>query len=298
MDFAAEADGKDEQNNIPVQNAINLSNGQNISYDMNAHVPPPERKVLSNTLDRKEKPFPCPYCQNLFSRNDLINRHIRKFHPDAPPIHRPRKQKQSPESTETILPNRPMDNTILHTTPEDKTILDINGFACIDQAALAQLGGFDLLAAVSALSPDTTQLSNVAASMETSEMPVERTWFQFNWFSDFFKDLTEAAASENLLARKQHPLDALASLSPDGNPYAANRCKPVTEEDVLALQGRLLEIDRWGKLPRDFALPSNRKINRYLMAFFGYFSPHTPIVHAQSFEFSSFSRTCILVQSG
>jgi hypothetical protein len=41
MDFAAEADGKDEQNNIPVQNAINLSNGQNISYDMNAHVPPP-----------------------------------------------------------------------------------------------------------------------------------------------------------------------------------------------------------------------------------------------------------------
>ena len=163
----------------------------------------------------------------------------------------------------------------------------MNGFAGIDQASLAQLGGFDLLAAVSTLSPET-QFSNVATSMENVEMPVERSWFQFNWFSDFFKDLTEAASSENLLARKLPPLDALSSLSPDGSLYMGNKCKPVTEEDVLALQQRLMQMDRWERVPSEFTIPSDRKINRYLIAYFGYFSPHTPIVHAQSFDFSTF----------
>jgi hypothetical protein len=163
----------------------------------------------------------------------------------------------------------------------------MNGFEGIDEASLAQLGGFDLLAAVSSLSPDT-QFSHVATSMENVEMPVERSWFQFNWFSDFFKDLTEAAASENLLARKVPPLDALSSLSPDGNLYMGNRCKPVTEEDVQALRERLIQMERWERVPSDFTIPSDRKINRYLMAYFGYFSPHTPIVHAQSFDFSTF----------
>lgn len=238
-------------------------------------------------LDRKEKPFPCPYCQSFFSRNDLINRHVRKFHPDARPVERPRTRKRSSQAAEDAPSNGPLENNILHTVPDNRNLLDMNGFAGIDQASLAQLGGFDLLAAVSTLSPDT-QFSNVATSMENVEMPVERSWFQFNWFSDFFKDLTEAAASENLIARKVPPLDALSSLSPDGPLNMENRCKPVTEEDVQALRERLIQMERWERVPSDFIVPSDRKINRYLMAYFGYFSPHTPIVHAQSFDFSTF----------
>lgn len=253
---------------------------------MNGLVCPAKRAEELMLVDRKEKPFACPYCQSLFSRNDLINRHVKKFHPDAPPVQRPRKRKRSPHSINHILPNGVLDNSILHASPGDRTLFDINGFAGLDQTNLGQLGGFDLLAAVSTLSPDT-QFSNVAASMATSEMPVERAWFKFNWFSDFFKDLTEAASSENLLSRRLPPLEALAS---DGEMYAGNQCKPVKEEDVLALKERLLELDRWKKLPSDFVLPSHRKVNRYLRAFFGYFSPHTPIVHTQSFEFSTFSR--------
>lgn len=242
-----------------------------------------------NEVDRKEKPFRCPYCESLFSREDLINRHVRKFHPAAPLVERPRKRKR--ENLGETNSNSAGSLTALE--DESRAPIDQNGLVDVDalsdfgHISLSNgLGGFDLLAAASTLTPDT-QFSNLAASMNSSEMPLERTWFAFNWFSDFFKDLTEAASSENLIARKLPPIDSIDSL-------IRNKCKPIISHDVLALHARILQLDRSDRLPNDFSLPSEHKLSRYLCGYFGYYSPHTPIVHVQSFDFSLFSRLSLL----
>jgi len=125
--------------------------------------------------------------------------------------------------------------------------------------------------------------------MEPVEMPLERNWFAFNWFSDFFKDLTEAASSENLLSRQRQSVDPLDAAVMAGL-LGRNSCKAVKEADVATLWDRILQLQEARKLPPNFALPSHFKINRYLSGYFGYFDPHTPVVHAQTFDFSTFSR--------
>lgn len=238
-----------------------------------------------NETDRKEKPFSCPYCPSLFSREDLINRHVRKFHPDDPLVERPRKRKR--ENVGDTDNNSTVSLTVLedqtHGLADQNGLADVDGLSDFQHSSLPNgLGGFDLLAAASTLTPDT-QFSNLAASMDSSEMPLERTWFAFNWFSDFFKDLTEAATSENLIARKVPPIDDIYS-------FKGNQCKPISSDDVLTLHTRIFQFDRSSRLPIDFSLPSENKLSRYLCGYFGYYSPHTPIVHNQTFDFSTFSR--------
>jgi hypothetical protein len=127
---------------------------------------------------------------------------------------------------------------------------------------------------------ESIQPSIEAAMTLIEDMPFERTWFAFDWFSDFFKNITEAASSENLLSRTPHSIEGLS-----------NSCKPVTDDDISALHIRIRFLPKSDLLPQDFHLPSKRQINRFLSGYFGYFSPHTPVVHVQSFDFSTFSRT-------
>ena len=237
-------------------------------------------------IDRKEKPFPCPYCQSLFSREDLINRHVRKFHPDAPLVERPRRRKpgKTGETDEEFATSLTAFENQSDDSPEQHMLVDVGGLSDLQQTDLSNcLGGFDLLAVASTLTPDTP-FSNLAVSMNHAEMPLERTWLAFHWFSDFFKDLTEAAASENLIARKVPPIDALST-------SAGNKCKPITQEDVSTLYDRIMELEKSNRLSLNFSLPSELKLSRYMCGYFGYFNPHTPIVHTQSFEFSTISRT-------
>src|SRR5579862_2752090 len=244
---------------------------------MNAHV---SAFHVPTDLDRKEKPFPCPYCDSHFSRDDLINRHVRTFHPDAPPIRKVKKKQQA--NSEGAAGD----------TAETDGQISLNELD-FHRENLSQLGGFDLLAAISTLSAEPG-LATLPSSIEQTEMPVERTWFAFNWFSDFFKDLTEPASSENLHIRKVQTLDS-PTLSPLEEGRDETRpWRPILTKHVSSLYERIMQLKRSKQLPADFILPSRNKVSRYLSAFFGYFNPHIPLVHTQSFDFTNYSRMTTL----
>lgn len=243
----------------------------------------------ANPIDRKEKPFPCPYCDSRFSRDDLINRHVRTFHPDAPPVQKPRKPRRGATDGGVNAEGSAPD---IETPDTSARQLALNGNTLIgfNDANLSQLGGFDLLAAISTLSADNA-FTNVQDPVEQGDMPVERTWFAFNWFSDFFKDLTEPATSENLHIRKVHTLDS-PSLSPmdEGQLDTQRPWRPVLTKHVSSLYERIMSLEISKRLPSDFILPPRPKVSRYLSGYFGYFNPHVPIVHTQSFDFTKYSR--------
>ena len=128
----------------------------------------------------------------------------------------------------------------------------------------------------------TPGFASIDSNVADTEMPLERTWFTFNWFSEFFKDLTEEASSANL---HEHKIETLDSPS-----VARNIRIQVSEEDISCFHNRIAQLESAQQsLPTDFTLPSRTKINRYLTAFFGYFVPHAPIIHIQCFEFQTFS---------
>lgn len=243
----------------------------------------------ANPIDRKEKPLPCPYCDSRFSRDDLINRHVRTFHPDAPPVQKPRKPRRGATDGGVNAEGSAPD---IETPDTSARQLALNGNTLIgfNDANLSQLGGFDLLAAISTLSADNA-FTNVQDPVEQGDMPVERTWFAFNWFSDFFKDLTEPATSENLHIRKVHTLDS-PSLSPmdEGQLDTQRPWRPVLTKHVSSLYERIMSLEISKRLPSDFILPPRPKVSRYLSGYFGYFNPHVPIVHTQSFDFTKYSR--------
>lgn len=211
--------------------------------------------------DRKERPWRCSYCESIFSRKDLINRHVQKFHPEF---------------------YAPLANT-------RSRIPQISSASPVEQHSASTVSPDGLhfaepnVTSASAPSIDSIpfESSNIAPSKQIVDpMPFERTWFAFDWFSDFFKNITEAASSENLLSRNPHSTDG-----------PTNSCKPVTDDDISALNIRIRSLTKSNLLPQDFHLPSKQQMNRYLSAYFGYFSSHTPVVHVQSFDFSTFSRS-------
>jgi len=97
----------------------------------------------------------------MFSRADLINRHIRNFHPDEPRVERRRKLKRDPEERpengHPVAPSTLSPSPLQATWPTSNhhVLLEINGFAELNGNDVSHLGGFDLLAAVSTLSPCT-----------------------------------------------------------------------------------------------------------------------------------------------
>ena len=113
-------------------------------------------------------------------------------------------------------------------------------------------------------------------------MPVERTDLPFEFLPQFFRDMTQIAMRQG-----HHPEDS------DPRVYEQDE---ISNEQLEELQSKTKALKRFQYLTR-FALPSTKKIEQYLLAFFKYFVPHSPIVHVRSFIFETCSRI-LLASSG
>jgi hypothetical protein len=149
-----------------------------------------------------------------------------------------------------------------------------------------QASELDLLATISTLPADAPYPA------AQPEMPIERTWFSFNWFSDFFKDMTEEACSEDLLNRTVHSIDLPSFL--DESRDEKHPWRPISTKHVSSLYEKIMQHKNANRLSPDFVLPSRNKVCRYLSGYFGYFSPHAPVIHVQSFDFESYSRSSLM----
>jgi hypothetical protein len=106
-------------------------------------------------------------------------------------------------------------------------------------------------------------------------MPVERTDLPFEFLPQFFRDMTQIAM------RQGHRPE-------DSDPREYDQ-EEISQEQLEELQSRIKALERFQYLTR-FDLPSTKKIEQYLLAFFKYFVPHSPIVHVRSFNFETFFR--------
>jgi hypothetical protein len=124
------------------------------------------------------------------------------------------------------------------------------------------------------------EISNVRAEpspvktteKDVSDMPVERTDLPFEFLPQFFRDMTQIAM------RQGHRPE-------DSDPREYDQ-EEITKEQLEDLQSRIKALERFQYLTR-FDLPSTKKIEQYLLAFFKYFVPHSPIVHVRSFNFET-----------
>jgi len=248
--------------------------------------------TLAIGTDRKEQPFGCPYCPSRFSRADLINRHIRRFHPDAQLVDPPKRKKR-------------IDNGGTHTNADECRIIGARHFIdhnvvpdvpihdyCIPAGCGANLlpppanmsqvqdsPFYDLSPAFPILF--SAEMTNVRAQpsppgsigKDVPDMSVEPTNFGCDRVSQSFGDMTPLLSQENF------------DLGENG--YVT---EGISRQQVEHLQSRTSMLKRFQCIAR-FNLPTTKKVEHYLTAFFKYFIPHSPIVHVKSFDFESCSRT-------
>jgi len=242
--------------------------------------------------DRKEQPFGCPYCPSRFSRADLINRHIRRFHPDAQLVDPPKRRKRVDNSGAHINANecravsaRPsLDHNTVSDVPShhDCTLVASGANLLPPPANMSQVQdspSCDLSLAFPLLF--STEMSNVRGElapaksfeMDASDVPVERTNSVYDSLPQCFRDMTPLTSNEHF--------------NLGSSAYAP---KEICKQQLDDLQLRTSMLKRFRFLDQ-FNLPTTNKIEYYLTAFFKYFIPRSPIVHVESFRFESCSRT-------